>query len=171
MRAPLIVCINGLPGSGKSTVARGLASRCERGVWLDGDQLQHGFTLSGCVDPGEGSDESWRQLFLRWDNLASLTRNFVDAGFDVFVDSLVLPRLWERFCGAVAPLEVSYVHLAPDRRVGLERDAQRDHASVGDRYDFIADEFEPLRALGTWVDSTHQTPEQTIEQVWQLRGR
>ncbi|MCT1458189.1 AAA family ATPase [Aestuariimicrobium sp. p3-SID1156] len=162
MESPQVVCVNGLPGSGKSTVARGLAAWRDRAVWLEGDLLQHRFTVSGCVDPGIGDEESLRQLDLRWDNLGALTRNFTAAGFDVVVDSLLIPRLWDRFCAAVVPLSVRYVHLAPDRDERLRRDAERGHATVGDRYDFIAEELERLRGLGPWLDSTHQTPEQTI---------
>lgn len=164
---PLVVCVNGLPGSGKSTVARGLAARFERGAWLEGDLLQHMFTVAGCVDPGVGDDESVRQLHLRWDNLAALTRNFTAAGFDVVVDSLLIPSLWERFCAAVAPLEVRYVHLEPERAVGLARDAARGYKRIGDAYDYVAAEFEAFRGMGTWIDSTQQTPEETVAVAWE----
>lgn len=162
-----VACINGLPGAGKSTVARGVASRCERGVWLEGDHLQHVFTVSGCVDPGAGTDESVRQLHLRWDNLAALTRNFTAEGFTVMVDSLLIPSLWERFTTAIAPVRPAYLHLDPAPGVRHARDLARGHKTIGDTYDYIAAEFAPLRGLGTWIDSSEQSAEETIEQAWQ----
>lgn len=161
-----IILVNGLPGAGKSTVARELARRLERSAVLEGDYLQHHMTVSGIVGPGdEPAEEADRQLALRWRNLAALACNFFDEGFTVVVDSLVIPSLLADFRGATAPRPLAYVHLEPDRAVRLERDAARGYKRIGDRYDYIAAEFEPLRGLGTWIDSTQQTPAQTVDAI------
>lgn len=161
-----IVVIGGLPGSGKSTVARGLARRLERSAVVEGDYLQHHMTVRGLVGPGdEPSAEAERQLDLRWKNLAAVAANFHDEGFTTIVDSLVIPRLLAGFRAAVAPRLVAYVHLDPDRATGLDRDAGRGAKRIGDRYDYVAAEFGPLREAGPWIDSTHQTPEETVAAV------
>lgn len=160
---PLIVLVNGLPGSGKSTVSRHLAGRLPRAAWLEGDHLQHVMTVSGCVGPGEEPEaESRRQLDLRWRNLAALTSNFLGEDFTVIVDSLLIPSLLGRFRELVGDVPLAYIHLDPDRAVGLARDAARGHKRIGDRFDWVAAEFEAFRGSGAWIDSTDHTVEQTV---------
>ncbi|WP_052465913.1 AAA family ATPase [Mobilicoccus massiliensis] len=164
---PLIVLVNGLPGSGKTTVAAGLAARLSRAAVVEGDHLQHGMTVSGCVGPGEEpADESWTQLDLRWRNIAALATNFYDAGFSVVVDSLVIPSLLHDLRSALGTRPLAYVHLDPARSVGLARDAARGTKRIGDRFDWVAAEFEPLRELGVWIDSTEQSPRQTVDAAY-----
>ncbi|MGL5405837.1 MAG: AAA family ATPase [Propionibacteriaceae bacterium] len=168
MSTPAIVIVNGLPGSGKSTVAQGLAALCDRGVWLEGDHIQHAFTVSGCVNPGtEPVAESWRQLDLRWRNLAALTTNFYTEDFAVIVDSLLIPRHAKIFFDLVPQEHCYYVHLAPQRSVGLARDAARGIKKVGDQYDWVEREFAAFSGLGIWIDSTQQSPQETIAESWQ----
>lgn len=79
---PLVVLVIGIPGAGKTTVARSLAARFERAACVDGDLVQHHFTVSGLVGPGDDpADEAERQLWLRWTNCAAMALNFWRAGF------------------------------------------------------------------------------------------
>lgn len=164
---PLIVLVNGLPGSGKTTVAAGLGRRLARAAVLEGDHLQHGLIVRGGVDVGdEPQAEGLRQLTLRWRNLAALAANFADEGFTVIVDSLLIPSLLRTFVSSIAPRPLAYLHLEPEQRVRLERDSKRPSKHIGNRYDDIAAQFESFANLGVWIDSTHQSPEQTIDEAW-----
>jgi adenylate kinase family enzyme len=74
-----VILIIGVPGAGKSTVARALATHFDRSACLEGDLVQHHFTVSGLVGPDEASaEEAHRQLRLRWRNCAALADNFAD---------------------------------------------------------------------------------------------
>lgn len=164
---PLIVLVNGLPGSGKSTLARALAARFDRAAVVAGDYLQHEMTVSGLVGPDEEPvDEATRQLALRWRNIAALASHFHDDDFTVVVDSLVVPHLLDGFRAATAGRPLAYLHLCPDRAIGLARDAARGDRSVGDRYDWVEAQFGPLRGLGVWIDNAHQSIDETTDAAY-----
>src|SRR5438309_3576337 len=69
-----ILVLSGMPGAGKSTVARILARRFTRGVHLDIDLVLHHFVVSGL----DGNDPAQIDLALR--NAGTLAANFFDAG-------------------------------------------------------------------------------------------
>src|SRR2546422_4312804 len=82
--------ITGIPGAGKTTVARLLAERLERAVVIEGDLLQ-GWIVSGNVWPGqEPAAESSRQIHLNMRNRrlsitsssAKLTSASIDNSFE-----------------------------------------------------------------------------------------
>ena len=73
--------ITGIPGAGKTTVARLLAERLERAVVIEGDLLQ-GWIVSGNVWPGqEPAAESSRQIHLNMRNQCLLAQSYAGAGF------------------------------------------------------------------------------------------
>ncbi|MDE9366204.1 AAA family ATPase [Luteipulveratus sp. YIM 133132] len=47
-----VVLIVGVPGAGKTTVARALAGRFPRSACIEGDLIQHELTVNGLVPPG-----------------------------------------------------------------------------------------------------------------------
>jgi predicted kinase len=83
--------ISGLPGAGKSTTARELATRFERAAHVEGDQLQR-LVVSGCVWPEGNRDmtaDAAGQLRWRLRNACLLARSFLDAGFAAVIDDIV----------------------------------------------------------------------------------
>src|SRR5213593_1574718 len=91
MPAPAcIFLVTGIPGAGKTTVARELARRFERGVHVEADVLQR-LIVSGALWPNEEPrEEAHRQLALRARNAACLAANYFDAGFTVVIDDVVV---------------------------------------------------------------------------------
>ncbi len=65
-REPTILVISGTQGAGKSTVARLLAARFERGAWVSADALQRMIVAGGrWPEDRTMSPEAERQLRLR----------------------------------------------------------------------------------------------------------
>jgi adenylate kinase family enzyme len=64
--AEAVYLVTGVPGAGKSTVSRLLCRRYPRAAHIEGDDLQHGLTVSGLVAPDQApAAEAERQLALR----------------------------------------------------------------------------------------------------------
>ena len=92
---PSIVLVVGVPGAGKTTVARALAERLPMSACIEGDLVQHHFTVSGLVPPGGSPhEEADRQLRLRWTNCALIARTFWSSGFTAVVEHAASRREW-----------------------------------------------------------------------------
>src|SRR5690349_15292290 len=84
--------INGIPGAGKSTVARSLAATLKRAAHIEGDAL-HQMILSGKVLPGGNPpEEEAAQIHLCVRNQCLLAGSFADAGFVPILDYVVVNR-------------------------------------------------------------------------------
>ena len=85
--------ISGVSASGKSTVARLLAQRFERGVCVPGDAIR-AMMVSGRVEvrPISG-EEALRHLTLRYAGALSVADVFLNGGFDVVVEDVIVGPL------------------------------------------------------------------------------
>jgi predicted kinase len=166
---PLVILVVGVPGAGKSTVARSLAERLPRSACIEGDLVQHHLTVNGLVGPGDlPAEESHRQLELRWDNCAALARNFYRAGFTVVVEHAVSRRSWvDRFVSQLGELPVSLVVLAPTWEVALERDRTRAEKQVASAFGHMDAELRrELAGLGWWLDTSALTVAESVDRVF-----
>jgi gluconate kinase len=165
---PLVILIVGIPGAGKTTVARALAKRFDAAACIEGDLVQHHFTVVGLVGPGESPhNESDRQLGLRWRNCACLAANFWSAGFTVVVEHAVGRRSWvDLFLSEVGAAPVSLIVLAPTLDVALKRDQGRADKQVAARFKHMDAEIRAeLAGSGWWLDTSELTVNETVEQV------
>ena len=154
-----VTIVSGLPGAGKTSVARALAGRRDRGVHLDTDDIGERFVVTGLVPPGGGpADEAERQLALRRRNLCALAANFAADGFDVFVSDVVL---WP---GLLAG-EPRLVILDPDAASIASRDAGRDTQVAAAWSHLKADLDAWTDAPGLRLDSTGLDLDHTVDAV------
>lgn len=167
-----IIVITGIQGGGKSTVGPLLAKHFEWGAYVDADTMQK-MIVSGeawvtdTSDPGEPLEaEAARQLRLRLHNACLLARSFRDAGFTAIVGDIILSQRWDHLREDLRGVPFYLVVLAPDLDTVIDRDARRGH-SVGAEWGSQLDRElrDTMAGFGVWVDSSHQTPEETVDEI------
>jgi hypothetical protein len=163
---PQIVVVSGLPGAGKSTTARLLASRWERGAHVEADVLQ-GFVVSGSEWPGvqPATGEAERQLRLRLRNACLLARSFAEYGFRAVVDDIVAGPRFAHVCEELDGAPFGFVMLLPEfEHVKARWRAMR--SPFVDAWDWIDDEIrQRTPRVGLWLDTTALTPEATVDAI------
>jgi predicted kinase len=164
--------ITGLPGAGKSTVARLLAARFPRGAHVEGDRLAE-MVVGGLVFPGQAPKaESERQSVLAMRHQCLLARSFARAGFVPVLDYVTMTRGGVAFYRrALRRLDLHLVVLNPGKAVALARDrgrpADRQVAALWTHLEEVM--LRELRGIGLWVDSGGQTPDETATHILQAR--
>jgi predicted kinase len=161
---PEIWLVSGVPGAGKTMVARALAETFEAGAHIEGDRLAE-WVLSGGVPPGdEPAEESERQMELCIRNQCLLARSFAEAGFTPVLDYVVVTRhLLDAYRNYLAGGVLRLVTLAPPLEVALERDDGRDQEGLGDRLAGLDGLMrEQLAGVGLWLDNGALTVEETV---------
>ncbi len=166
---PGIIVISGVMAAGKSTVARRLAGRFARGVHVEADAL-HRMIVSGGAwvrAPGTPRGEAAWQLRLRLRQSCWLGRSFVEAGFTVVLDDLILGERWTQLRDELRDLPVALVVLAPRLDVVAGRDLRRAQPTQGEAWARYLDDAlrATLAGTGLWIDNSDQTPDETVEDI------
>jgi Predicted kinase len=164
--------INGIPGAGKSTVARALARRFPRSAHVEGDQLQACIVSGGVPPGGQPAEEETRQIHLCVRNQCLLARSFAEAGFVPVLDYVVVNR--ERvaeYRGHLEGLTVRLVTLAPGVAAALERDRARPEKTVAALWTHLDTVLRAeLAGVGLWLDTADLTVDETVEHVLARAG-
>lgn len=168
-----VFLLTGMPGAGKSTVARLLAERFDRAAHIDIDMVFHHFTVAGKADPAAPGAEPAAQSRLAVANAAALARNYADSGFVCVLDGLIARRAEVLLCAQViAPWPLHLVVLAPPQQVSEQRDAHRSGKHVARYFRHQAPVLHAeLAGLGLWIDSSGQTAAETAAVILASRAR
>lgn len=159
--------ISGVPGAGKTTVARLLALRLPRAAHIEADEIQN-LIVSGGLHPQEKPrHEAERQLRLRTTNVSLLADSFATASVVPVIDDTVvtLNRVLDYF-GDLRTRPLRLVLLAPPLEVALARDRARGYKQVGHLWAHLDGEMRrDLLGVGLWIDTAELTPEETVESI------
>jgi hypothetical protein len=164
---PLFV-ISGVPAAGKTTVALLLAGRLDRAVCVSGDAIR-AMVVTGRADmrPGAGEAEL-RQLLLRYQGALAVAAVYLDAGFDVVVEDVIIGPVLREFLALVPVAELHLVFLDPDPTAVADRDRGRGKTGYGGHWD-VGQLHDVLRLetprRGLWLDSTGLSAEQAVDAI------
>ncbi|GAA2800837.1 AAA family ATPase [Saccharopolyspora taberi] len=164
---PAIVLLTGIQAAGKSTVAQALAERLPRSVHVRGDVFRR-MVIGGREEmSAEPSQEAVRQLRLRLQLTARTADAYFDAGFTAVVQDVLLGEHLAETVAQIRNRPLLVVVLAPTPEAVAEREAGRgknayDHWAV-QQLDAVLREQTPR--IGLWLDTSDQTPEQTVDEI------
>jgi chloramphenicol 3-O-phosphotransferase len=158
--------------AGKTTVARLLAARFERGVHLEGDVFRRSIVSGREEVTPELLPEAVAQLRLRYRLAAAAADTYAEAGFTVALDDVVAGKLLEEYRGMIQSRPCHVVVLLPSIEAVAAREASREHRgywawSVEELYEGFQ---HSTPRIGTWIDSSRLTPEETVTAVLAQTG-
>lgn len=163
---PRVIVLSGLPGAGKSTLSRRLALALNPGAHVEADRLQD-LIVSGAVHGTVSgiSEEAARQIRLRLHHAALLARSFREAGFNVVIDDIITGHRFDELRAELAGVPYSFVMLVRDLEVMKESWRAMGSPFVNS-FDWIDAEIrESTPRVGLWIDSTHQTEDETFNEI------
>ncbi|UHA76046.1 AAA family ATPase [Paenibacillus sp. 481] len=168
MEHPSIILVTGIMASGKSTVAQLLSERFAKSVHVRGDMFRKMIVNDRKeVEPDAGYDEM-EQLRLRYRQAAQVADTYVQAGFTVVVQDVVIGPMLNEFISLVQSRPFYVVVLNPSSEAVTEREATRSKtgyvAWTVDALNSVLENETPR--IGMWLDSSEWTPEETVEQIW-----
>jgi shikimate kinase len=167
-----IFLVTGAQAAGKSTVGRRLAQRFDRGAFVEGDVMWK-LVVSGREDMTlEPTEEAVRQLELRYRNGAMLADSLYENGFTAVHADIVMEHGLRRYAHLVRNRPLYIVMLCPSVAAVVARERAREknaYVGMGSTLEEAVESFyegiENSPRLGLWVDSSDQTPEETVDEI------
>lgn len=165
---PKVIAITGIQAAGKSTVAQHLAERLDRSAHVRGDTFRRMMVRGQAPVVPEGSEQMHAELTLRYKIAAMVADEYASAGFTAVVQDVILGPDLATFAATIRTRPFGIVVLAPDQQAVARREAERGKTAYKDGWtiDGLDAELHTNTAkLGLWLDTSNQTPEQTVDEI------
>jgi predicted kinase len=153
--------------SGKSTVAQLLASKMEKGVHLRGDVFRR-MIVSGRADmSAQPSEAAIQQLHLRYRLAADAAKTYFDNGFSVVLQDNYYGEEVTRILDLLKDYPVQIIVLCPTVETVKEREKMRGKVGYAGFTveDLYAEFIKETPNIGFWLDTSEQSPEETVEDI------
>ncbi len=165
---PDIVLFTGNMASGKSTVAQAVAERLPNSVHLRGDLFRRMIVNGRAEMSFELPVEAERQLRLRYQLATEVAKHYVQAGFTVVYQDIVIGAALGDVVNSFSPYRLGVVVLCPRPDVVAERASTRDKTSYIDRaavdaFDRVLRNETPR--IGYWLDNSDQSVAETVTEI------
>lgn len=165
---PQIILITGNMAAGKSSVAQALAERLPKSVHLRGDVFRR-MIVNGQAEMGLNlSVEAYQQLQLRYQLAAIAARYYLQAGFTVVYQDIIIGSALSEVIASFHNVPLSAIVLCPRVEVITTRDAARSKTGYAD--EAMVDAFDHILRtetprLGYWLDTSDLTVAQTTDRI------
>lgn len=165
---PQIILITGNMAAGKSSVAQALAQRLPKSVHLRGDMFRRAIINGQAEMTLNLSAEAYQQLQLRYHLAAVVAREYLQAGFTVVYQDIIIGSALSEVIAAFDDVPLSAIVLCPRPEVVAARDAARSKTGYTD--ETMVDAFDRILRtetprLGYWLDSSDLTVEETVDRI------
>ncbi|GAB4458329.1 MAG: hypothetical protein OHK0029_19350 [Armatimonadaceae bacterium] len=153
--------------AGKSTVAQALAEQFPQSVHLRGDLFRR-MIVNGRAEMGfELTPEAQEQLELRYRIATEVAGIYLQSGFTVVYQDILIGKGLTEAVQRLRHHPLYVVVLCPSAEAVAEREASREKIGYGNLsitdFDRVLREETPR--FGYWLDSSHQTGEQTVHDI------
>jgi chloramphenicol 3-O-phosphotransferase len=163
-----IYIITGIMASGKSTIAQLLAEKTDYSVHVRGDEFRRAIISGRAEVTMNPSEESAKQLLLRYKLAAHVAECYYSEGFTTIVQDNYLGNEANYFINCFSLSPVYLITLCPSVQAVASREALRNKTG------YIHWNVEALNEtlindnpkIGLWIDSSNQTPEETIAEIY-----
>jgi predicted kinase len=170
--SPRIILITGNMAAGKSTVAQALAERLPRSVHLRGDLFRRMIVNGQAEMSFELSAEAQRQLTLRYQLAAQAAKTYVQAGFTVVYQDIIIGTALAEMAQTFSDFRLTVFILCPRAEVVAARESSRSKTGYPNdaairAFDHVLRQETPQ--IGHWLDTSDMTVDETVDAIlWQL---
>ncbi|WP_399082061.1 AAA family ATPase [Streptomyces sp. BBFR2] len=166
--APGVIVVSGISAAGKSTVAQALAARLPRSVHVRGDAFRRMIVNGQAHMTAEAPPEAVAQLRLRHRLAAASADAYVEAGFTVVLQDILLGEHLTGITKMIKSRPLAVVVLTPAPEVVAQREKQRGKTGYGPDWqpedlDKVLRDSTPR--LGLWLDTSRQTADETVDEI------